>query len=76
MKFIRYRIFENLYRYGFLLETQEPQDRFFLVSAVTPGVDPYRRQFASFAPPFDSEGRDTKNFGNLSYCEKIRPFIA
>ena len=47
------------------------KDGFFFVSPVSAGIDSYCRKFASFAPPFDSQRRDSKNFCNFTDGKEI-----
>jgi len=53
------------------VNTQHPHNLFFFVAAIAPGVDSDSGEFASFAPPFEGEGRDAQKIGDLANSKKI-----
>lgn len=57
------------------VHAEHPKNLFFLVAAVTSGVDADGGKFTAFAPTLDGEGRNTENFGYFGDSEKVGEII-
>jgi hypothetical protein len=53
------------------VDAEEVEDLVFFVAAVSARVDAYGGEFASFAPTFDSEGGDAKDFRDFPDGQKV-----
>ena len=61
----------NCVNLGFVAHAKEPENGFFFVAAVAAGVDADGRQFASFAPSFNSQNGNPENLGDFFDGQKI-----